>query len=83
MVAHVVAVQTFPVLGATFTQLFSGTGVGPVVSAAGHSVVTQLFDALAVCARQLPGGTPMVNSPWLQIVVTLPLPGAAGAGVQA
>ena len=60
VVVQVVAVHALPTLGATFTQLFKATGVGPVVEAAGQEIVTQLLPALPVCATQVPGCTPTV-----------------------
>lgn len=63
-------------------QLLSTIGVGPVVSGAGHSIVTQLLRLEAVCGVQLPGGTPTVTEDGVQVVVVLPLPGPAADGVQ-
>lgn len=58
--AQVVRIHWLAELGATGVQLFSATGVGPVVESAGQLMVTQLLLAFAVCALQLPGCTPTV-----------------------
>jgi hypothetical protein len=69
-------------VGDAGVQLLSAIGVGPVVSGAGHVIVTQLFELEAVCGVQLPGGTPIVSEDGVQVVVVFPLPGPAADGVQ-
>ncbi len=73
VVVQVVAVHPLPALGATSTQLFSATGVGPVVDGAGQEMVTQLLPALPVCGAQVPGCTPIVSEFGVQVVVTSPI----------
>jgi hypothetical protein len=80
-IAQVVAVHAFARLAGTGVQLFSSTPVGPVVTAAGQEIVTQLLPALPVWAAQEPGGVGTVSVCWLQKVAVLPLPGPAFTGV--
>lgn len=81
--AQVVAVQALTELAATGEQLPKGTPVGPVVTGAGHLMVTQLLPELPVWAVQEPGGVGTVSEWKLQKVAVLPLPGPAFTGVQA
>lgn len=60
VVAQVVATKLEPEVAGIGVQLPSATGVGPVVTAAGHSIVTQLLSAVPVCALHVPGATPTV-----------------------